>query len=552
MSINAPSGPPVGAPDEPSPDYPVGAEIRDRVSILLAVDRLSLARLHVPPRALYIAVALAALFFGLVRTNVYHTDDIPGRPILAFLYIGSIVFLTVGLTAGLLSRIAGMVFLIVFSISDLISFLLPGSNAPGVRLLGLGGFGAGPSLMTGLGRLISYALLAILVVSIPTIQRSISTEFAARRLGRLVVGPLVSGLATGFMFLGWASAAPYLIRPVFSNRRVPVQEITVLQEHIIQLAVGAGLLALVVALLLRARPGVESVRVAIAPWRRWMRRLGPLRLVVNYALAIGFLAGIISGWTDVLILAGAGLIAEIGAGPIGRRFPTYAVASRLPTAARIVLTPVLALGIAALVGVVAPDSFAGSDFFPLVLASALAIVAFRWLFVDPRSASRDAPKSRTPGVVAAIGAPLGTLALLVMAQLILPTVVLADDCSSWADCRNGHSLFAAIFLWLVLLALPYAASFLWSWLKGIFVPDPIPEGLASPEGAEAQRGALDLIKKVVANKALADGDTEEYSRIMNESAADFANEVRSGKYAGTLSDTSATQNSGISIGGRSG
>jgi hypothetical protein len=213
----------------------------------------------------------------------------------------------------------------------------------------------------------------------------------------------------------------------------------------------------------------------------------------------------------------------------------------------------LAVGLGFISGSLAPETLGESQFFSLIVAIALSLVLFRWLLASHSPAQPTATTSAI-GVGGVLGLSLLASALLVGGQLALPSAVLADNCSNWADCREGRNLIVAIIAWLLLVALPYIGQALWTWVKGIIVPELALEPLLGPPGAAANEGALLLLRDIVADTVLRDtGDYDAYDRVKSLSNADFIAAAMRGEFQGILGQNgSYTGDGGLSISGSPG
>jgi hypothetical protein len=181
-------------------------------------------------------------------------------------------------------------------------------------------------------------------------------------------------------------------------------------------------------------------------------------------------------------------------------------------------------------------------FFPTVLSLAFAIVIVRAAVADAFTPTR-LPTSRLLGIgqmaipFLAVGVALGAL-------LLLPGTALADNCFDEADCSTG-------FWAQVGAAISAIAAALWALICAIFEKTPPVisefEQAASPEGADAELGALQMLRDQVAQEQLLKDDGyEEYLRIKEMPLSDFVDEAKTGKW-----DSSPSMPSG-GIGGSAG
>jgi hypothetical protein len=503
----------------------VVSELRMRFSIVVSADSASLSKVRMPIRPLFAAVAIIAVAFALIRPDMTTAYRIPGHPLFTYVYTESLIFVVIALIAGVLSRTTGLIFLASFIVADFLQFLLVLPAPPRYS----------PNATTAVGRLITYWLLYILVLAIPKLERSFRAWLIRRspRLWTIPAAVLGAALVAGLV-LGWANVMPYLVRPAFNNRAPFADAIMPLQlQPQLDLALGA-VPTFVLALLIRRRL-VLADTIDLVPWRAWVGRLLPVATVIGYAVVILLLIGIITNWTDAVIIL-AGLVAgDVSAWLVGRTPVLRNLFDRVPVLARVILgtIAVLALAIAFMnslfnAGGVYVGIAGTTDFFPAVVIAGVGLFVFRVILGPPRTrrAGLPGPPLR-PSQAAAIGTML--FGLLTVGALALPAPVFAHDCSGFIDCITTGGAYLA-------LALSALAAFIWAWLKGVFIPDPIGavEPLTDPEVFD---NTLSIYQQLVAQKELErTGDTDEYDRIRNLSREDFIQEAMTGKwdYVGTL------------------
>lgn len=233
-------------------------------------------------------------------------------------------------------------------------------------------------------------------------------------------------------------------------------------------------------------------------------------------------AGLITSDLDLLILGaalagGEVLLSQGSQRPSIRRRVTW-----LPYSLRVLVAALFTFLTTMVIGNLYYDRLGDSEFFPLVLALSIGLLFARPLLEMP-PADRSAPPP-TGGSAS----PLLLLLLAMGLRLLLPAPALAHHCANLEDC-------AAEIAYEVGVALSAILSFLWSWVKGVFLPK-VPgsvEPLLSPEGAEMQCGAMEALRERVAKDVLAEtGDAEEYYRIRHLTMEEFYNEAQTGKWDG--------------------
>lgn len=404
---------------------------------------------------------------GIARLDLEGLDTLPGRrwafigAVVAIgvvfslagigildLYTESIPFLILALAVGFLSRTTGMLLVAVHVVFDLLR-----------SFTGLGdSFGAasiqGPEQLAG--RVITYWLLWVLVVIIPTLQRVSHYAGIAWLAGRgaptIVAAPASAALAAGFVYL-WSTAEPFLIRPAFAGS--PTVEAMEPQRTgwLIALAAFAIATAIAVAYQRRVWTGADLI-----PLIRRTGRLdagGLVMRLIAYAVAIILLLGLITSPLDVVLLLAALVGGELLVPIIGRTEPMRSLLPRIPFLLRLALALGATFVISHLIFNVFYQPFLGSEFFPIVIALGLGLVLFRVLVEvapGPRAAPPAAPASTATTALVALLA-------VVAASLALPAVVSADNCSGLSDCTIQD-------LSQVAVATAAIAAALWTLLSG--------------------------------------------------------------------------------------
>lgn len=404
---------------------------------------------------------------GIARLDLEGLDTLPGRrwpyvgAVVAIgvvfslarigildLYTESIPFLILALAAGLLSRTTGMLMVAVHVVFDL--------------LRALTGFGDtfGPASIQGpeqlVGRLITYWLLWMLVVIIPTLQRVshyAAIDWLARRgTPTIVAAPASAAVAAGFVYL-WSTAEPFLIRPAFAGS--PTVEAMEPQRTgwLIALAAFAIATAIAVAYQRRVWTGADLI-----PLVRRTGRLdagGLVMRLIAYAVAIVLLLGLITSPLDVVLLLAALIGGELLVPIMGRAEPMRSLLPRIPFLVRLALALGATFLVSHLLFNVFYQPFLGSEFFPIVLALGIGLVLFR-LLVE----AAPAPRAAAPaGPAAAATSALVALLSVVATSLAFPAAVSADNCSGLSDCTIQD-------LSQVAVATAAIAAALWTLLSG--------------------------------------------------------------------------------------
>ena len=436
------------------------------------------------------------------------------------IYTESILFMAIGLGFGLLTETTGMLFVATYATVDLITL----ANAL--------------SLQTLIGRLVSYWLLALLVVAFPNVQRfmyaAVSTTAGKRRVGS-AGAPFVSALVIAPLVYLWTIGVPYLIRSVF--RGFPTEAaIRPLQESGLLLAGIAFGLALLISLTYQRKVGVQLRRAVARPSRRFVKPVEVMRRLVGYVLAIVVLGGIVTSAFDIALLLGALLLGETLFALMLRIAVFRSLLAKVPYLLRFMGAFIGTFLIAYLImtsSLYRP--LFGSGFFPLVLSVAAGFLLFRLLVgMDGQALGTQPPPSQS-----GTRTPLSILLPIAFMMVgALPQEAFATDCSSLPDCQMGSIActaagFAAIVVAIVsriLGALEAIGNFIiklciafWSF----FVPvAPVAEPDLAPQAVEgALQQAKELKAQHVRDALFQQGKDEEalqeYSRIRNMSDEDF-------------------------------
>ena len=428
--------------------------VRNFVGRARGIARLDFEGLDTLPgrRWAYVAAVLVvAVVFSLAHVGIRD------------LYTESIPFLLLALAAGFLSRTTGVLMVAVHVAMDLLRTIAGLGDAFGATSI------QGPEGLAG--RLITYWLLWVLVVIIPTLQR-VSHYAAIDWLGRrgtatIVAAPASAAVAAGFVYL-WSTAEPFLIRPAFAGS--PTVEAMEPQRTgwIIALVAFAMATAIAVAYQRRVWTGADLI-----PLIRRTGRLdagGLVMRVIAYAVALVLLLGLIRSALDVVLLLAALIGGEILVPIVGRAEPMRSLLPRIPFLVRLALALGATFLISHLLFNAFYQPFLGSEFFPIVVALGVGLVLFRLLVEagpTPRPATAPSP---SPGATSA----LVTLLAVGTASLVFPAAVSADNCSGLADCTIQD-------LSQVAVATAAIAASLWTLLSGSLQKTP-PKPPGPPPG----------------------------------------------------------------------
>jgi len=494
-------------------------DLRDRLVTVAALESHALRRVGLPPIAVYVAAAVLGVIFGIVRVAPAVTEL--WYPFYTYLYTESMPLLAVAMAAGLMGRTVGLAFFIPFVIADALVF----------HFLGAGGGQSVPhSPGAYLGRVLGFVLLAMLMFTFPAIARMFLAVVRRRGVPFIVLGAAAGAAAFGLLVLAWTIAVPYLIRPIFNNDFVPPLSISELQYFGEILALIAAGLALVAGLVLQPRANVILDAVALAPWGRWIDRLGLLRWPLAAIGVVFFFMGLITTWVDVAILVVGVALGPLLAPLLARTAPFRWLFGHVPLVLRLLIGVAVASLLAAAVRRLYFEPAFGSEFFPFVLTVALGIPIVRWLVGPTGTAPASAPPAPADRAAGTTTTVATIAVLLILGMVIFASPVYADNCSGRVDCAVGKlSEWAAA-------ALAFMAALLaglWTGLKNAVIHPLIPEGLASEEATEAIRGGVDWARKAIADDA-AISDPEEAYRIRNLSPKDFLQEAATGKWDGII------------------
>jgi hypothetical protein len=164
------------------------------------------------------------------------------------------------------------------------------------------------------------------------------------------------------------------------------------------------------------------------------------------AFAVIALGGIITGALDVVLLFGAALVGQLAAGRLARVGVLATTLWRIPWVIRFIAAFVVTLLFGYIVNniIFAPLPEAQSEFFPLVVTTAVGLALFRVLLgvIEPP----DPDQEDTERQRVAPGVAVGVIAALVVGGFALfaaPPPVAANNCSGWGDCPVTMEAVAA-------------------------------------------------------------------------------------------------------------
>ena len=408
-----------------------------------------LAKLHpqLPNVLPFVAIALVAVFTV-------------GRLFIGSVFTESIPFMVLAAALGIVAPAAGVFLILLHGVADIARALLDPYATYAVY---------GP-IGTIAGRLISTYLLWLLVVEIGVIARTVpwvvmSSDRPANQGLRQLWAVASTAIAVGLMTWIWTQAAGMLIRPVFtwSGLGSPTYiAIANLQVDGMILVIASAAVAAAMAFMrlgraIAERPGEVAFeefedfdldQFQDQPAGGGLDLIGQL---VRHILAVFVLGGLISGFLDIVILAGVSL----ASGPIADRVLKRTQLRRLLAGVPWILRFVAGFGLTYVVGVIVTAVYyqplAGSEFFPLIITVAIGLIVFQILLSDMPAEDEDEDEdedetaSDEPGVSVggAVGAALLFFAVGAMLQLAFPAAALADNCSGLFDCNSVTTAAAA-------------------------------------------------------------------------------------------------------------
>lgn len=421
-------------------------------------------------------IVLVAVFFSLFRG---------GGSLTSWLGLGydvvfteSYPFMLLALMIGMLSPSAGLLLVMLHIPFDLVASAVSGSPFGSAQLE--------PLLPALAGRAVSWWLLWLLAVGIPLMARSIPGATLASRqprdvFMRTLLAYAAGGVVGGILLWMWTAALPFLVRPVFAW--------TVLgspTDQAVQPIQASGNVIIIVGVLLalgmtavRQRFGVldeevheinqpegdvgqidtggdgsASGRVSSAAdggddagdEPLFSDQLETIGKIATQAFAVIALGGMIGGAIDVAVLFGAALIGQLAASRLTRWHVLATTLWRVPWVIRFIGAFLLTFLIGIVVNTIIfqPIPEIGSEFFPLVITTALGLALFRVLLgvVDQPEAEPESGESASPAPGIAAGV-IAALALGGLALFAVPPPVSANNCSGWGDCPVTMEAVAA-------------------------------------------------------------------------------------------------------------
>lgn len=439
----------------------------------------NLRRLPSPYQTLLVGfVVVVAVFFSLLRGGGTLTTGLG----LGFdvVFTESYPFMLLALIIGMLSPSAGLLLVMLHIPLDIVASL--GIGSP---------FGSGqlePLLTALAGRGVSWWLLWLLAVGIPLMARSIPGATLASGqprdlFQRTVLAYAAAAVVGGILLWMWTAALPFLVRPVFAWSQLgsPTdQAVQPIQAtgHVI-IAVGVVLALAMTAI--RQRFGVldEEVHEINQPSGD-LGTIGPsgdravghvgdqgdmsdvddpdeplfsdqletIGKIAVQAFAVIALGGMVTGALDVALLFGAAVIGQLAAGRLARWGALATILLRVPWVIRFILAFLITFAFGFVVNAIIFQPFGDSEFFPLVVTTAVGLALFRVLLgaVEPppaepaEPAEPGEPQRAAPGIAAGV---LAALAIGGLALFALPPPVSANNCSGWGDCPVTMEAVAA-------------------------------------------------------------------------------------------------------------
>ena len=400
-----------------------------------------------------VAIAIAA-GFGLAR---------PGY---ASIYGESLLLIVLLTAAGAFGRTLGIAVVLVHGITDMIRFILVPD-----------GFLSQLTLHDALGRLISYGVLWLVVVYVPSVARGIAAAAEARRgglSGRFAgagIGAAVAGIGTYL----WSNLMPYLFGAVYHQS--PAPQTLQPQQHPELLSLGVAAAYLLVDLFLRRR---RIHPIELRPLLAGVPRTGIVGLVVRilgFGVLLVGISGIMTTNLDAYILIGSFVVAEIAAAAVGRwGLPgTGGRSARTISLAGSALSVVVVIAVGWVANRVWPNGLLESRFLPIILSLAVAfpiarvaasLAARAWRADEGARKVDEGTAPSSPVVTAAV--TLGVITVVLAAMLVMPATALADNCASLGDC-----FFTALF-WGVMFSFGGALLSAANFFSPPHAPDSVP------------------------------------------------------------------------------
>lgn len=419
------------------------AAARDAMQLAALMGRLPLARW------LPLLVAVLAAVVGLVRPAFYIGLQ---APFYRDVYTEAPLAMTIALIAGFLAPTLGVLFVIIFGLCDL------------ARELGSTVFPLGY-----LGRLISYWLLWLLVVEIPLMHRAVSwscvlpvgeqawtravMRLIPRGLPRTLLGVALGAAMTGVLVYVWTLAAPMLIRPVFvwNDQGLTDEAMNILQRSN-EILVVAGIVVALLTSGLAIWLGLADPRTGLQMRPIRTNRLVSLAgYVLSAALVVVALGGMRTSAFDTALL----LVALLGARPLAALVLAVPRVRRVLGVIPLPLRFLLGFGLTYFLARPILDFWMlhggqvkilwftwradrpfGSEFFPVVVATALGVLIFAILLgARPEPAGGAPPRPPAGTSTLAMLCIIGLV--VVMLWLGTPEPVAAGDCSGLSDCFSA-------------------------------------------------------------------------------------------------------------------
>ena len=331
-----------------------------------------------------VAVGVPALAFvvGLLAPSQW-----PGIAMqsLSGSYLSTMSFMVAATAFGILSGAAGATLLIGYVLGDLLLNPHNPFNDYPMNYIAYDPFWGQAALVVPrhVGRLlITYAVLALLVVRVPWIGRRLSDDVIARlpraRSARVFVRPALYAAALGLLTYLWSQAAVPLNRPLHTFLGNPsMLDLALPLQTSWQWLVGAAMLAGVVRALaqewlshkIQTKPAEISTQ---AGW--WMALPRTARVALGSVATVFLLSGILDGWLDALVALVGAVAIQILFTDSSRILPRQVVS--FVTGSPLALRFALAVGVGWwLLNVILPLITADNVSFRPVLIGALLVMA---------------------------------------------------------------------------------------------------------------------------------------------------------------------------------
>lgn len=241
--------------------------------------------------------------------------------------------------------------------------------------------------------LITYVLLAVLLVVVPLTSQGFRRQLTARlpRASplRTALGAIIQAVFQAALVLVWTHAVPTLIRPIYTwlGHQPPIEAVQPLQQYGIVLVVLAAVLGALRAVLEEralVRPGMlqQVVQIRLAVARVAPRRGGRLPAWATAILKAAFitfmLAGLMIGWLDALAFLTIFTVVILLRAQLPSRLGSWTrMIARVPLLIRIGVGMAISYGLASLiVGVLWSHT---QTFLPILISTTASLIVFALL-----------------------------------------------------------------------------------------------------------------------------------------------------------------------------